>query len=155
VGHTASFFFIFEWKCVDLLKMQYFCFSNKQFVKIHPSHRNSLNIKNMKNIFCILICLGIKVLQAQQPVQYSLYFLNPTAFNPAAAGTENSLVFTGGFRQQWTGLDGAPQTQILTVHLRVGGAPHDPSAIAMEHRAKNGGWAFINWRGRWLGANGN
>jgi type IX secretion system PorP/SprF family membrane protein len=73
----------------------------------------------MKNIFCILISLGINALHAQQPAQYSLYFLNPTAFNPAAAGTENSLIFTGGFRQQWSGLEGSPQTQSLTVHLPV------------------------------------
>ena len=73
----------------------------------------------MKNIFGILISLGINVLHAQQPAQYSLYFLNPTAFNPAAAGTDNSLVFTGGFRQQWSGLNGAPQTQVVTVHLPI------------------------------------
>jgi type IX secretion system PorP/SprF family membrane protein len=73
----------------------------------------------MKNIFCILISLILNLLHAQQPIQYSLYFLNPTAFNPAAAGTENSLVFTGGFRQQWSGFEGAPQTQVITVHLPV------------------------------------
>lgn len=56
-------------------------------------------------------------LSAQQTPQFSLYMLNPYALNPAYAGLENSLVATGVYRQQWSNLKGAPQTQHLNAHL--------------------------------------
>ena len=66
----------------------------------------------------ILLLWGvITLLPAQQAPQYSLYALNPYAYNPAFAGMENSLVATGVYRQQWSSLKGAPETQHLNVHL--------------------------------------
>lgn len=66
----------------------------------------------------ILLLWGvITLLPAQQTPQYSLYLLNPYAYNPAFAGMENSLVATGVYRQQWSSLNGAPETQHLNVHL--------------------------------------
>ncbi|MEN0004373.1 MAG: type IX secretion system membrane protein PorP/SprF [Bacteroidota bacterium] len=56
---------------------------------------------------------------AQQPSQYSLYMLNKVQQNPAYAGLDNSLVATGVFRRQWTGLEGSPTTQALNVHLPI------------------------------------
>ncbi len=58
-------------------------------------------------------------LQAQQTPQYSLYAWNPYQFNPAYAGTESTLVVTGVYRQQWSGLQGAPVSQYLNAHLPV------------------------------------
>ncbi len=52
--------------------------------------------------------------RAQQSTQYSLYMLNPSIINPAYAGLEESLNFTGVFRQQWVGLNGSPTQQVLT-----------------------------------------
>ena len=43
--------------------------------------------------------------------------LNPYASNPAYAGLENTLVATGVYRQQWSGLKGAPLTQHVNAHL--------------------------------------
>ncbi len=57
------------------------------------------------------------VLLAQQAPQYSMYMLNPYAANPAYAGLENTLVATGVYRQQWSGLKGAPLTQHVNAHL--------------------------------------
>jgi type IX secretion system PorP/SprF family membrane protein len=54
---------------------------------------------------------------AQQAAQYSLYMLNPYGINPAAAGLENTLIATGGFRSQWGGIEGKPVTQYLNVVL--------------------------------------
>ncbi len=56
---------------------------------------------------------------AQQPGQYSLYMLNPHAWNPAYAGLDHSLSFTGVYRQQWAGLPGNPVTQNVNAHLPV------------------------------------
>lgn len=58
-------------------------------------------------------------LAAQQAPQYSLYWLNPYSSNPAYAGLDNTLVATGVYRQQWSGLQGAPVTQHINAHLPV------------------------------------
>lgn len=72
----------------------------------------------MRNLLTpILLCSTFFALQAQQVPQYSLYMLNPYAYNPACAGLENTLVANGVYRQQWSGLRGAPETQHVNVHL--------------------------------------
>jgi type IX secretion system PorP/SprF family membrane protein len=73
----------------------------------------------MKKIYTALwvSILGCTALHAQQVPQYSMYMLNPYAANPAYAGTENTLVATGAYRQQWSGLLGAPVTQHINAHL--------------------------------------
>lgn len=74
----------------------------------------------MKNYFTLLLYVcGISWLSAQQVPQYSLYALNPYAHNPAYAGLENTLVATGMYRQQWSGLQGAPATQQVNAHLPI------------------------------------
>ena len=72
----------------------------------------------MKYLFTpILYGCFVATLMAQQAPQYSLFMLNPYAFNPAYAGLENTLVATGVYRQQWSGLKGAPLTQHVNAHL--------------------------------------
>lgn len=65
-------------------------------------------------ILFIGCCLG---LQAQQPAQYSLYMYNRLNFNPAYAGLDHSLSFTGFYRSQWVGPEGSPVTQHASVHM--------------------------------------
>ncbi|MEM1214409.1 MAG: type IX secretion system membrane protein PorP/SprF [Bacteroidota bacterium] len=72
----------------------------------------------MKALFTTLtLSLVALTLWAQQPAQYSLYMLDPFRINPAYAGLEDALVFTGAIRQQWTDLDGAPSGQRVSGHL--------------------------------------
>jgi type IX secretion system PorP/SprF family membrane protein len=72
---------------------------------------------NMKQIFtAIILCWGIGA-TAQQAPQYSLYMLNLYAYNPACAGLDNSLIATGVYRQQWSGLKGAPLSEQINAHL--------------------------------------
>ncbi len=74
----------------------------------------------MKNYYTVIVYVcSIGWLAAQQVPQYSLYALNPYAHNPAYAGLENTLVATGAYRQQWSGLAGAPATQHINAHLPV------------------------------------
>ncbi|MDO8368669.1 MAG: type IX secretion system membrane protein PorP/SprF [Saprospiraceae bacterium] len=74
----------------------------------------------MKNYYTLIICVcSIGWLSAQQVPQFSLYALNPYAHNPAYAGLENTLVGTGVYRQQWSGLAGAPATQHINAHLPI------------------------------------
>ena len=72
----------------------------------------------MRILYTVIIAwLCISGVQAQQLGQYSMYRLNPYAWNPAVAGTENTLIATGVYRQQWTDLEGAPIGQHLNMHL--------------------------------------
>lgn len=73
----------------------------------------------MKRFFTpiAIVMAAFGCLQAQQAPQYSLYALNPYAFNPACAGLENTLVATGVYRKQWSNLAGAPETQHINMHL--------------------------------------
>lgn len=59
----------------------------------------------MRIPFGLLFVLAVVRLHAQQTPQYSLYAWNPYQFNPAYAGTESTLVVTGVYRQQWSGLE--------------------------------------------------
>lgn len=54
--------------------------------------------------------------QAQQDPQYSQYMFNQMALNPAYAGSKEALSTAILMRSQWTGIDGAPKTETLTIH---------------------------------------
>lgn len=45
--------------------------------------------------------------------------MNPYVFNAAYAGLESTLVASGVYRQQWSGLQGAPVTQHINAHLPI------------------------------------
>lgn len=53
---------------------------------------------------------------AQQDPQYSQYMFNQLAINPAYAGSREALSTAVFLRNQWTGIDGAPKTETVTVH---------------------------------------
>lgn len=72
----------------------------------------------MRYGFTLMLFLGFCLsLQAQQPAQYSLYMYNRVNFNPAYAGLDHSLSFTGVYRSQWVGPEGSPTTQNVSVHM--------------------------------------
>ena len=73
----------------------------------------------MKNILTPILCIYMNCLFAQQTPQYSMSILDPYAINPAYAGMENTLVATGIYRQQWTGLKGGPISQHVDAHLPI------------------------------------
>ena len=55
----------------------------------------------------------------QQPAQYSLFMNNKYAFNPAFGGLEAQLVATGVYRNQWSGIEGNPNSRQITAHSPV------------------------------------
>lgn len=65
-----------------------------------------------------IVCTG--ELLAQQDPHYTQYMYNQSVFNPAYAGSKESLSLGVLYRNQWTGLDGAPETVTLFGHSRVG-----------------------------------
>lgn len=53
---------------------------------------------------------------AQQEPLYTMYMWNQLIINPAYAGSREALTASAVWREQWVGLDGAPSTQVLSVH---------------------------------------
>lgn len=58
--------------------------------------------------------------QAQQRPQYTQYIFNNYLINPAISGIENYTDIKAGYRNQWTGLDGAPVTMYFTAQTPLG-----------------------------------
>jgi len=81
---------------------------------INNKHRM---MKFLVSIFLLLVGYGTF---AQQDAQYTQYMYNTIAINPAYAGNRGMLSAIALHRSQWVGLDGAPETQSLSVHSPVG-----------------------------------
>lgn len=58
---------------------------------------------------------------AQQPQVYNQFFMNPYVYNPAYAGVEGHTVLFMMYRQQWTNLEGAPETMHASFHVPLEG----------------------------------
>lgn len=73
----------------------------------------------MKKLFITFIA-GCQLLTvncfSQQLPQYSQYMFNKLVFNPAITGSEQYVDMRLSHRSQWTGFEGAPSTQTLSVH---------------------------------------
>jgi type IX secretion system PorP/SprF family membrane protein len=70
-----------------------------------------------KIILSIVLAFTVFSLSAQQDPLFSHYMFNRLLVNPAYAGVNGDLSVVAGTRHQWTGLEGAPSTQTLSVHL--------------------------------------
>lgn len=57
--------------------------------------------------------------KAQQDAMYTQYMFNTLAINPAYAGSRNVLSATALFRNQWTGIDGAPKTGTFSMDAPI------------------------------------
>lgn len=70
----------------------------------------------MKNIYLILFLLAMTTGSAQQLPQFTQYMYNTISINPAYAGSRDGFSITALNRNQWAGIDGAPNTQTLSIH---------------------------------------
>lgn len=75
--------------------------------------KNSLNI--IKGLGILFLALSGLVSKAQQDPMYTQYMFNTQTINPAYAGTWESFSFMVLARQQWAGLEGAPQTYTFSM----------------------------------------
>jgi type IX secretion system PorP/SprF family membrane protein len=76
----------------------------------------------------VINCLSVLIAgcaSAQQQPYYTQYILNNFILNPALAGIENYWDCKASYRNQWVGLDGAPKTLYLTVHVPLGKGDYD------------------------------
>jgi type IX secretion system PorP/SprF family membrane protein len=75
----------------------------------------------MKKTTTILFCLLLFTSAfAQQKPHYTQYILNNYILNPALSGIENYTDLKISGRDQWSGLNGAPQTFYLSIHAPIG-----------------------------------
>ncbi|WP_008634986.1 PorP/SprF family type IX secretion system membrane protein [Bizionia argentinensis] len=76
------------------------------------------------NIFVLVLLVSLffmaPSMQAQQDSQYTQYMYNTTTVNPAYAGSRGSLNIFGVYRNQWVGLDGAPETLNFSANSPIG-----------------------------------
>ncbi|MCA1761376.1 MAG: type IX secretion system membrane protein PorP/SprF [Cryomorphaceae bacterium] len=75
---------------------------------------------------------------AQQLPQFSQYMQNMYVLNPAASCLESDIDINLGYRQQWAGFDGAPQTYYLSGSVNLGKQPEQSGAsysIPISHRS--------------------
>jgi type IX secretion system PorP/SprF family membrane protein len=107
-----------RWRAVWPKKAQFFV-SEATIQPVTKKKRKNLRLI-MRNCYLSVLFVFLAIsLSAQQLAQYSLYNMNPYVFNSAYAGMESTLVATGAYRQQWSGLKGAPVTQHVNAHLPI------------------------------------
>lgn len=80
-------------------------------------------------LLAMLIICG--KLHAQQYVQFTHYMYNSLSVNPAYAGSHQMLNITGLYRNQWVGLEGAPESANIYVHSPI-------------YKGLNGGLSIVN-----------
>ncbi|NBP70602.1 MAG: type IX secretion system membrane protein PorP/SprF [Cytophagia bacterium] len=64
----------------------------------------------------IMLLISCATSFAQQQAYYTQYVLNPFVSNPALAGIETYWDVKFSYRDQWQGIEGAPQTTYVTVN---------------------------------------
>lgn len=74
----------------------------------------------MKQLIVILCLLAYIPSNTQQDPQYTQYMYNMAVINPAYAGSKAHWSFGFLYRNQWTGISGAPETGTLFAHTAVG-----------------------------------
>lgn len=80
-------------------------------------------MKLFKNIYIAIFLLGMlgtQTVSAQQDSQYTQYMYNTVSINPAYAGNRGMLTMFGLYRNQWAGLEGAPETLNFSINTPSG-----------------------------------
>ena len=75
----------------------------------------------MIRLIISFLCSFIMIfdIMAQQDPYYSQYMFNNMAINPGYAGSYDVVCLTGAHRQQWAGIEGAPETSLFTVNMPI------------------------------------
>ncbi|PCE63618.1 hypothetical protein B7P33_15120 [Sediminicola luteus] len=73
-----------------------------------------------KKLLVLVIPLLSLTSWAQQDAQYTQYMYNTQGINPAYAGTRGQLSLAALYRNQWVGVDGAPESATLNAQAPIG-----------------------------------
>lgn len=90
--------------------------------------------KKLFSILSIAITIGAF---AQQKPHYTQYILNNYIINPALSGIENYTDVKLSMRDQWVGLDGAPETFYLTIQSPIGKKDYKTTATSFDIPGEN------------------
>lgn len=86
----------------------------------------------MKRIILIIIAINLSILAfGQAKPSYTQYILNNYILNPGVAGIENYTDIKLSYRNQWTGIEGAPVTAYFSIHAPIGKSDLRTSATSM------------------------
>lgn len=80
-------------------------------------------------VLSIVALVATQTLMAQQSSLYTMTLWNQLIVNPAYAGTRDALSASLVSRHQWVGFDGAPSTQVLSVHTPL---PNDNVGLGLS-----------------------
>lgn len=90
-----------------------------------------------KYIIAGILLLSGQWVFGQQLPQFSQYMQNMYVLNPAASSLFTDVDINMGFRQQWAGFDGAPQTYYVSGTVNLGKKPQTSGylySIPISHR---------------------
>lgn len=100
-------------------------------------------------LFCCLF-LSFQNGQAQQIPLYAQYYLNPSILNPAYVGDDSLTSAFLLYRNQWAGIQGSPEMQVLTLNGRIGKKDMGIGGMAFHDQAnvinKSGGYLTYTYR---------
>jgi type IX secretion system PorP/SprF family membrane protein len=84
-------------------------------------------------VFASIYCLAGS-LYAQQQSLYTHYMFNQLVINPAYTGIHEGISVMGLWREQWVGLEGAPSTQVFSIHSPMNYRPVSLGAVFYNDR---------------------
>ncbi|NQX81641.1 MAG: type IX secretion system membrane protein PorP/SprF [Flavobacteriaceae bacterium] len=76
-------------------------------------------MRNFKIIILFVFVSNMNIV-AQQEAQYTQYMYNTMIVNPAYTGTNGHTRINAIYRNQWVGLEGAPETQTFSISSPLG-----------------------------------
>ena len=82
---------------------------------LKKNKKMNIKLNIIKGLGILTIVIASLTSNAQQDPMYTQYMFNSQNINPAYAGTWESVGFMVLARQQWVGLEGAPQTYSFTM----------------------------------------
>src|ERR1700704_1141479 len=93
----------------------------------------------MKKIYytTIIGCLLSLFAFLQAKPSYTQYILNNYILNPAVAGIENYTDIKLSYRNQWTGINGAPTTAYFSIHGPIGKEDLRTSSTSLPVHGQN------------------
>ncbi len=102
-----------------------------------PTANNYIYKVKIWNALILCIITTAQCCYAQQRPHYTQYILNNYILNPALSGIENYTDIKISGRDQWVGLEGAPQTAYLSIHGPIGKKDWKTNATSFEVPGEN------------------
>jgi type IX secretion system PorP/SprF family membrane protein len=77
-------------------------------------------MKSFKKLIIALLLLSSSAIFAQQESIFTFYRYQMNIVNPAYVGVDDKTIISSGIRNQWTGIEDAPETQAVAFGTSLG-----------------------------------